>query len=158
MEYIELKPEVDAALKRMKENMPPAEIFKEVAASILQTVPDASEKNAWKHGSCRVIAWIGKYDDFSVEMDAVPDDADLSDINYAVFYRQAVRNKHTGEKKAFASWFPCGMTAEVKPGQTVILGDGIHPGWKRDELEAMARESFLKLQEMVTEFYNREAA
>jgi hypothetical protein len=49
----------------------------------------------------------------------------------------------------------------VTPGQTIELkkeGQFSRPGWKREDVEVMARESFLKLQELVTEWYNREVA
>ena len=126
------------ALKQMEGHFPPVEIFAEVAASIPQVVPDVEVRSSWKHGSMRCIGRIGGYNSWAIESNMAPSDLDLSRIDYIAFYRQAVSNKHTGEVKFFGTSIP------------------IPFDWNREDLEAMARESFLKLQELVTEFYNRE--
>ena len=87
-----------------------------------------------------------------------PSDLDLSKIDYVGFYRQAAINKNTGEIKYFYATIPIGSAGSARLGETFEVKDGVIPfDWDREELEVMARESFLKLQEMVTEFYNREA-
>ena len=49
------------------------------------------------------------------------------------------------------------FTREVEPGQTIeVKGEVIRPGWNREDVEKAARESFLRLQELCEEFYNRE--
>jgi hypothetical protein len=150
-------PEQCEAIKRMKENFPPEEIFKEVAASILQTVPDANTKDLWRHGSCRIVGRIGGYDIWNFENGFAPSDADLSKIDYVAFYRQAVQNKNTREVKGFVATVPLSFSGEVEPGKTLTVKETIPFDWKREDVEAMARESFLKLQELCEEYYNREA-
>jgi hypothetical protein len=152
-----MKPEEREAVERAKKNAPPIEIFVEVAKSIHQTIPDVDDRPGWKHGATRMVTRIGGVNAYEIEDGLAPSDLDLSNIDYTVFYRQAVKNKHTGEIKYFATWVPFESAIEVHPGQSIeIKGDGIPIGWDREELEAMARESFLKLQEMCEEFYNRE--
>ena len=152
-------PEQRAAIKFGADNIFPIEILSEVAASIPPSAPNGSEKPGWVHGACRRVWTIGGYDVWAIENGTAPKDIDLSDIQYVGFYRQAVKNKYTGEVKGFATTVPLTFAGEVTPGQTIELkkeGQPIRPGWKREEVESMARESFLKLQEMCEEFYNRE--
>jgi hypothetical protein len=44
----------------------------------------------------------------------------------------------------------------VNPGQFFSVNAYISIGTSNEEIERMARESFLKLQEVVKEYYNRE--
>jgi hypothetical protein len=147
------------AITRMNENAPQAEMFREVAASIPQSVPDVLEVKGWYYGSCRVIGRIGGFDHWSIENGMTSSDIDLSKIDYIAFYRQAVKNKHTGKLGFFVVTIPLSFNGEVQPGASVAApSEGIQIGWKREDVEAMARESLLKLQELVAEFYNREVA
>ena len=152
-----MTPEEQQAVESAKKNAPPIEIFVEVAKSIAQTIPDVDDMPGWEHGATRMITRIGGVDAYTIEDGMAPDDIDLSKIEYTAFYRQAVRNKHTGEIKHFATWVPFGSVVEVQPGQSIKTSmDGISVGWKREDVEKAARESFLKLQEMCDEFYNQE--
>jgi hypothetical protein len=45
---------------------------------------------------------------------------------------------------------------DVVEGQTININKNIPIGTSHEEIERMARESFLKLQEMVAEYHNRE--
>jgi hypothetical protein len=148
-------PEQRAAIKFMEDHMPPLEIFKEVADSIPQTVPDAGKK-FWSHGSCRVVGMIGGCAPWNIECGLAPQDIDLTDIKYVGFYRQAVANKRTGELKAFCVTVPLDFSGEVVPGQTIPVNTRINVEWDRDDLVSKARVAFLKLQEIVVEFYNAE--
>jgi hypothetical protein len=157
-DYSMATPEQMAAIKYAGENCYPIEILAEVAKSIPQTVPNGSDNGGWGHGACRIICTIGGCTIGDFENGTAPKDTDLSDIKYFGFYRQAVKNKHTGEVKGFASVVGRNTFAgEVEPGHELeSKGEFIRPGWKREGVERIARESFLKLQEMCEEFYNRE--
>ncbi len=159
-------PEIDqtqtplaVAIKMMNEHAPLAEMFREVAASIPQQVPDAVNVPGWNYGSCRVVGRIGGFDHYSIENGIAPSDLDLSKIDYVGFYRQAVMNKNTGEIKYFYATIPIGSIGSASLGGTFeIKEDAVIPfGWNREEVETMARESLVKLQEMCAEFYNLEA-
>lgn len=152
----EINTPLSQALKRIN-NAPLGEILRAVAASIPSTVPE-SEKDDWKHGAMHVSGRINGWDSWSIENMMAPNDLDLSDISYVGFYRQAVINKYTGEPEFFIAVVPLGFSGEVKPGQTVDIQKSIPFEWKAEDVEAQARESFLKLQELVTEYYNREPA
>ena len=152
-------PEQLAAIKYANENGYPIEILVQVAKSIPQTVPDGSDTPGWKYGACRRVCKIGGYDPYAFVDGHAPKDADLSDIRYFGFYRQAVKNKYTGEIKGFASVVGTEFYEEVKPSQTIDMKGQqcIRPGWKREDVEAAAREAFVRLQKMCEEFYNRES-
>ncbi len=158
-DYGQATPEQIAAIKHADENGYPIEILVEVAKSIPQTVPNGSDKGGWGYGACRRTCTIGGYDITAFENGTAPKDVDLTDIKYFGFYRQAVKNKHTGEVKGFAVVVGANFAGEVEPGQTIeVKGEKvIRPGWNREDVEAAARESFIKLQELCEEFYNREA-
>jgi hypothetical protein len=152
-----MTPEQRDAVERARKNAPPIEIFVEIAKSIHQTIPNVDDRPGWRHGATRMITRIGGVNAYEIEDGLAPSDLNLSKIDYIVFYRQAVKNKHTGEVKYFATWVPFGSVSEVHHGQTIeIKGDGISIEWDREDVEEKARESFLKLQEMCEEFYNRE--
>lgn len=120
-----------------------ADVAKSIASQV--NIPGWTPTPGWGHGACRTIVKIGGYEIGSFEDKKVPSDADLSDLRYYGFYRQEVKNKHTGEIGHFAAVVP-------------LEGDGFRCDVKREEIEAAARESFLKLQELVEEFHNRKAA
>ena len=149
-----------AAIKYAEGNDFPIDILAEIPKSILQTVPNGSDKPAWCYGAYRKTCTIGGYAISSFEQGIVPKDVNLSDIRYFGFYRQAVKNKYTGETKGFAVAVGADFAGEVEPGQCIKVKEGnvIRPGWHREDIESAAREAFLKLQEMCEEFYNREAA
>lgn len=144
------------AMQKARDNMPPAEIFTKVASEIPQQVPDGTDKKGYQHGAVRMMAAIDGYDPSFFEMGLVHPDVDLSDIGYVVLYRQAVRNKYTNKIKFFASSVPLDFARSVHPGQTIPVNKKIAIGTSHDEIERMARESFLKLQELVVEYHNRE--
>jgi hypothetical protein len=155
MPMIEANMPLQQALKRINK-APLEEILSAVAASIPSTVPEV-EKDGWKHGAMHVSGRINGWDSWSIENGMAPSNAlDLADITYVGFYRQAVINKYTGEPEFFVAVVPLGFSGEVKPGQTVEVQKSIPFDWKTEDVEAMARESFLKLQELVVEYYNRE--
>ena len=107
-----------------------------VSESFPKIVPklEGEQFNGWGHGACRRARGFG-------------------------FYRQAVQNKHSGEVKYFFVSIPSLICGEVELGRTIELsGEGIPENATNEEVETMARESFQKLQDMVVDFYNREAA
>jgi hypothetical protein len=156
-EYNVLTPEELAAIQRMKDNMPPKEIFERIAESVPFSAPNAIDKAGWRHGSCRIVGMIGGVGSWVVESGRAPKDIDLSDIGYVIFWRQAVRNKYSLKINYIASWTPC---IEYKDlffeGETTHVKKYIPIGTSHEETERMARESFLKLQEMISEYHNRE--
>lgn len=157
-DYSMATPEQRVAIKYANDNGYPIEILAEVAASIPQTVPNGSDKGGWGYGACRRICTIGGCTIGQFEDGSAPKDVDLTDIKYFGFYRQAVKNKHTGELKGFAAIVGSNtFTGEVEPGQEIeVKGEVIRHGWNREDVEKAARESFLRLQELCEEFYNRE--
>ena len=72
-------------------------------------------------------------------------------------WKQCVRNKYTHELGYFASW---GKTdaGPVKPGGTVIIHEELHVSMSDEEITGLARETFLNLQNLVSEWHNREIA
>ncbi len=114
--------------------------LRDIALSIPSTVPpvEADNSNGWGHGTCR--------------RSSLPDGRSVG------FYRQAVRNKHTQEIKYFAVSIPLDFCGEIDPGQSINVTKGMSGLECLEEIEVMARESFLKLQELVTEWHNREVA
>jgi hypothetical protein len=71
-------------------------------------------------------------------------------------YRQAVRNKYTNKPALFVATIPLEVAQEVNPGQCIDINKSIQIGTSDVEIERMAQESFVKLQELVVEYYNRE--
>ena len=149
-------PQLIAAIERMNAHAPDAEFLREIALSIPPVVPEV-EKSGWNHGSCRVSGRIGGHSHWDIEQNFAPLDIDLSKIDYVAFYRQAVANKYTGDLKGFCVTIPLDFSGEVVEGQTIPVTKSIPFEYTKEDLEAMARESFLKLQEMVQEWHNREA-
>jgi hypothetical protein len=149
------------AVKRMEDNEPPHWIFEKIKKDIPQEVPDATDKPGWKYGSFRILGVIdGKspYMDMNVakmDTDLDLEGRDLSKIGHVVFWRQIAQNKNNPEKplKLFASNVPYVWAMEVEPGQTVPITTYIPIGTSNEEIERMARESFLKLQEVVKAYY-----
>ncbi len=136
------------------------EIFAKVASEIHQTVPDGTDKKGWKFGSFRILSksgeyYINEYGDVS-EMNRVTpelDGVDLSKVGYIAIWRQAARNKRTQEVKGFAAWIPDCVVECVEPGQTIDVKEYLSNDTKDEEIERLARESFMKLQDMVKEYY-----
>lgn len=147
---------IDEAYKRAKEKEPPLTFFKSIADSIPSQVPEF-DKRGWNHGSCRIVTRIDGHDLWSVENGFGSTSLNLDKFDYVVCFRQAVKNKHTGEAKGFCATVPLGFCGEVTNGQTINVPLSIpadyDPAWLEDE----ARKSFLKLQELVVEWHNKEA-
>ena len=103
-------------------------------------------------------------------------DADLSDIKYCAFWRQSAHTKRYDEYKkdcdrnieqvelsqpsewteypvAFAATIPLGFCGKVTPGQDVNIERWIPIGTSNEEIERMARESIVRLQEVVKEYW-----
>jgi len=148
------------AIKRMEENEPPSWIFEKIKKDIPQEVPDGTDKPGWTYGSFRICEVIDgktpyKWDapEYDKELDL--EGRDLSKIGHVIFWKQTAKNKNNPEKplKRFASIVPFGWAMEVEPGQTVPITTYIPIGTSNEEIERMARESFLKLQEVVKAYY-----
>lgn len=160
-EWNEATPEQRLALQRMRDNIPTG-IFYRVTKEIPQQVPvftakDGSIKGSYQHGDCKIIGQVAGIHPWQFEDGKVEEDVDLSDISYMGIYRQGVRNKYTNEARLFASSVPLDWAMEVNPGQTVPIYKRFSLGTSDAEIERMARESFLKLQELVVEYHNRAA-
>lgn len=160
-EWNEATPEQRLALQRMRDNIPTG-IFYRVTKEIPQQVPvftakDGSIKGSYQHGDCKIIGQVAGIHPWQFEDGKVEEDVDLSDISYMGIYRQGVRNKYTNEARLFASSVPLDWAMEVNPGQTVHIYKRFSLGTSDAEIERMARESFLKLQELVVEYHNRAA-
>ena len=169
-DWNEATPEQRLAIQRMQDNMPSPEIFKKVAGEFPPRVPiftsnQGAIKKSFQHGNFRILGAIGglppsAYEDGYIYLDEVRKDTkqtDLSDISYTGMYRQAVRNKYTNKPALFVSSVPLDWAMEVNPGQTVHIYKRFSLGTSDAEIERMARESFLKLQELVVEYHNRAA-
>jgi hypothetical protein len=149
-------PEQLAAVKLAEDDQFPIELLANVAKSIPQVVPNGSDKGGWGYGACRRTIMIGGHSWSEFENGTVPKDVDLTDIRHVPFYRQAVKNKYTGEVKGFFVTVPYTHGGEVEPGQSVSVERAGFPiGTSHEDITRMATESFLKLQEMCEEFYNR---
>ena len=137
------------------------DIYRAVGKEFPQIVPDAHDENTWKHGDYKIKGRIGWYggDNFSIPYPYTPPSImSRLDVSAFCFWRQLVRNKNTGELKHFASWGTADDCAKpVVPGQMVTIGEDVNPGMSNKEIAEFSRKSFLKLQEMCEEFYNREA-
>src|ERR1700677_2133989 len=143
-------PEQLEALKRAEKDDFPIELLVDVAKSIPQVVPNGSDKGGWGYGACRRTIMIGGHDWSQFENGTVPKDVDLTDIRHVPLYRQAVKNKHTGEVKGFFVTIPFTNGGEVTPGQTInVERAGFPIGTRHEEITRVATESFLTLQEMV---------
>jgi len=153
-EWDDATPQQLAALKRMEENIPPLWIFETIAKEIPQQVPDASKHAHWMHGDIRVFGMI----DGQFPLPNYKLDLDLSKIGWMGFWRQAVRNRYTQKVSAFISTIPMFLATEIDPGQAFDVKDYVPIGTSHEDIERIARESFLKLQELVVEYHNREAA
>ena len=159
-----------AAIQRMEENMPSAEIFEKVASEFPRQVPEfvqtsGSIVKSMQHGNVRIVGFVGGlpasafdygYHYGENEERKSLSDVDLNDISYGAFYRQAVRNKYTNKPDLFVAPIPLGAGAarQVNPGSTMQFAKMIIIGTPVVEIERMARESFSKLQELVVEYYN----
>jgi hypothetical protein len=124
----------------MNENLS-AYSLRDVATAIPSTVPSAGTEDkfrGWDHGACR--------------QSTLPDGRSVG------FYRQAVRNKYTQQVKYFAVSIPLDFYGEIEPGQSLNITKGMLGIETAEEIAEMARESFLKLQELVVEWHNREVA
>lgn len=144
-----VSPEQVAAVNRMHERFPPLSIFQRVVASIPQETPDGSTKYpGWMYGSIRIMGSIGGYEYVSSPL---PTDVDLSDIKYSVFFKQTARK--SGEVAyGFAASVPLDVCKQVDPGECIDLAKYIPIDWTEDQVEAMARESFLALQKLIKEY------
>jgi hypothetical protein len=163
-------PEQRAAIRRMHDNMPSHDIFKKVASETSQLVPlftkrDGTVKTSFQHGNSLMLGSIDGLPSYHYENGYTYDkegnrkeiiDPDLSNICYFGIYRQGVRNKYTNEAALFVATIPLEFAQEVNPGQTISFEKRIPIGTPDAEIERMARESFLKLQELVVEYHNRE--
>jgi hypothetical protein len=168
-DWNEATPEQRLAIQRMQDNMPSPEIFKKVAGEFPPRVPiftsnQGAIKKSFQHGNFRILGAIGglppsAYEDGYIYLDEVRKDTkqtDLSDISYTGMYRQAVRNKYTNKPALFVATIPLEVAQEVNPGQCIDINKSIQIGTSDVEIERMAQESFVKLQELVVEYYNRE--
>ena len=119
-----------------------------------QVVPDATPKKSWRHGSHRAvgrIAWWSR--DLSYAY-SIPSGKNLSRISCACLWRQAVRNRWTGEVQGFCSWG--GILPEdtqpVTPGQAVTIHHVVTIDMTDREIADFARMSMASLQESVVEY------
>jgi hypothetical protein len=146
-------PELRATFKIVEENIPPHDIFKKIVNEIPQKVPDGKDKPGWKYGSFRSSERIGEYDTLDIQrgysiedgkIKEISDNIDLSDIKYCVYYRQTCRNKHTDRLQHFV------VLVHPEGKQFIPIGTS------NEEIENLARKSFLTLQEVVEEYYESE--
>lgn len=161
LENIGWNPDQIAAWMRMRKfEKRVRSIYRDVASEFPQKIPDGTDKTIWRHGDYRITGRVGHRSDADCSYPGAPyPTTRLSDITCFCFWRQAVRNKHTEELKFFASWGTIDTdTKSVIPGQSVTVHDDLKISMSDNEIAQFARKSFLKLQEMCEEFYNREAA
>ncbi len=112
----------------------------------------------WRYGDFKIEGRVGIFKDSDYESGRVYSYGSIPpvrNINYLTMWRQAVRNKFTGELKYLVG-IPNGAK-EVVPGQDVTIYP-VNLNMTSDEIETVARESFAKLQELVIEYYNRPIA
>jgi hypothetical protein len=152
-------PEMIEAFELMRDNLPRIRsIFEKVAKEHpYNPVPDEGIFT-WGYGDLKISGRVGQYDECDYEngrarwFSRVPPS---NTIWYGCMWRQAVRNKYTGELKYFIS-----LTSQAKsvvPGQEVTVSNPITLDMNSEEIEKIARESFLRLQELAVEYHNREA-
>lgn len=159
MEESGYTPEQIAAVERMHRfESHVRSLLSDVVKEFPQAAPDTSGKSRWKHGSFRVLGWIGSFPNYSISGNypIFNSNTDISDIRCIVIWRQSVRNRHTQEVKGFAAWSPT-KADSVVPGQSIAVGEDIRIGTSDKEIADIARKSLAKLQELVVEFYNAEA-
>jgi hypothetical protein len=152
--------DIDRSCLKMKKI---GEFCKKIVSQTPQTVPNDHYNNSWRYGDFRIHAKSGKYTIYQNGevyrwenvADSLDKEADLSNVNYILFWKQAVRNKYTQELKFFISKTPTSAES-VNPGQTVTINESLTNNSTDEEIEAWARVSFNTLQSMVIEHYNRE--
>jgi hypothetical protein len=148
----EMKPEYREAWERTEGFRDLPEILFAASGSVSLSAPYAGVEDEWNHRSLRPACMIGGLGIEAFENDAVPENTDLTDARFVGFFKQSVKNKKTGEIKQFFATVPLDCCGEAIPGLSFHVTKGIPLDWKREEVEAMAKESFLKLQQLAVEY------
>ena len=146
-----VRPEVAAALKLAKDNIPPypTEILKELGSYIgpdpwKQPLPNFKGWQ-WRIGDC----WDGCLPNnvaCNLEEGYWDDKIDLSDIGYVGIWRG-----RTAKKQLIYCALPSMKYGEVNPGVIIRFGDIMRVGWKQEDVDAMIRQGHEIMMRLIAE-------